>query len=147
MANPILTIPHPSPLIPGVLLRRYKRFLADVELGDGSLITAHCVNTGRMEGLTMPGLRVWLSHEPSPTRKLAYTWQLTEFPEGLVVGTNTAAPNRIVGELLRRRLLPGLDWDECVPERRYGERSRVDLSRWVWLLSGFRQRARHQTPR
>lgn len=131
---PLLTIPYREPLVAGRLLKRYKRFLADVELDDGRMVTAHCVNTGAMEGLTRPGLRVWLSHQPSPKRKLAYTWEITEV-DGVLVGTNTGAPNGIVGALLRARVLPGFEWDELRGEYRYGANSRVDF----WLRDGDRE--------
>ncbi|MBI1292351.1 hypothetical protein GC173_14115, partial [bacterium] len=124
---PLLIVPFPTPLVPGTLVRRYNRFMADVKLDSGETVVAHCVNTGRMEGITQPGLRVWLSHEPSPTRKLAYTWQITEVEGPILVGTNTALPNQIVGSILRERLLPGFPWDELQSERRYGENSRIDF--------------------
>jgi sugar fermentation stimulation protein A len=125
-ANPLLVVPHAAPYLPGTLIGRYQRFLAAVRLDCGERVVAHCVNTGRMEGLTTPGLRVWLSHDPSPTRKLAYTWQLTEL-DGLYVGTNTAIPNGLVGQLLRRSLLRGLASDDVRAEQRYGHNSRIDF--------------------
>jgi sugar fermentation stimulation protein A len=116
-------------LVEGVLLRRHKRFLADVELASGGTVTAHCVNTGAMEGLTLPGTRVWLSRADNPARKLAFTWELAEI-EGHLVGVNTALPNRLVGLLLAERRVPWLaDWREMRAEKPYGERSRVDF----WL--------------
>ena len=68
----------PSPLIRGTLLQRYKRFLADVRLDDGRLVTATCPNTGSMMGLIAPGSVVWLSENDSPTRKYRFTWELVE---------------------------------------------------------------------
>ena len=101
--------------------------MADIELDSGETIVAHCVNTGRMEGLTAPGLRVWVSHTPSPTRKLAYTWEITEV-DGRMIGTNTAVPNALVGRLIAARALPGFtDWEEYRAEAKYGENSRVDF--------------------
>jgi sugar fermentation stimulation protein A len=132
---PLLVYPFSKPLLAGRLVRRYNRFLADVTLDSGEKVVAHCVNTGRMEGLTQAGLRVWLSHDPSPTRQLAYTWQITEVEGGVLVGTNTAIPNQMIGALLRGRLLPGFAWDELQAERRYGENSRVDF----WLRKGRRE--------
>lgn len=124
-----LHLPRPEPLLEGILLRRYKRFFADVELTDGSKVTAHCVNTGAMEGLTTPGNRVWLSRADNPARKLAFTWELVE-TDGILYGANTGLPNRLVRRLLEERRLPWLaHYEEVRPERPYGERSRVDF----WL--------------
>ena len=128
-------LPRDQPLLEGRLLRRYKRFLADVELAGGEVVTAHCVNTGAMEGLTAPGLRVWISRADNPRRKLRYTWELVE-ADGRVFGTNTAVPNRIVRTLLERGALPWLGkFDDLRAEYRYGERSRVDF----WLRRGRRK--------
>ena len=84
----------------GVLLKRYKRFLADVRLDDGSEVTAHCANTGPMTGVLIPGQRVRLRYAPSPTRKLAWTWEQAEVPSATGspcwVGINTALPNRLI---------------------------------------------------
>ena len=135
-AAPLLRLPYRRPLLAGVLLGRYKRFLADVRLEkSGEVVTAHCVNTGRMEGLTRPGRRVWLSHDPERKAKLKYTWEITEI-DGRLVGTNTAMPNRIVGEMLAQGLLRGLSGAEEVrPEKSYGNGSRMDF----WVLKGGRE--------
>ncbi|MBX7246764.1 MAG: DNA/RNA nuclease SfsA [Candidatus Sumerlaeaceae bacterium] len=120
-------IPRPAPLIRGTLIQRYKRFMADVKLDTGETVTAHCVNTGAMEGLTRPGTRVWLSRADNPARKLQFTWELAEVWGG-ILGVNTSLPNRVVGELLKERALSGLTrWQELRPEKVYGERSRVDF--------------------
>jgi sugar fermentation stimulation protein A len=102
----LLFLQRPNPLVPGILVQRRNRFLADVRLvsGHGSVakdtvVTAHCPNTGAMEGLTRPGTEVLLDHTPSPTRKLAYTWELARI-NGRWIGTNTATPNRLVAQLL-----------------------------------------------
>ena len=89
-----------EPLEEGVLIKRYKRFLTDVELSSGEVITAHCANTGPMTGVLIPGQLVRLRHAPSPKRKLAWTWEQAEVPgaDGAPcwVGINTALPNRLI---------------------------------------------------
>ena len=87
----------PSPLIPGTLVERYKRFLADVRLDDGTLVTAHCTNTGSMLGCKEPGSRVYLSDQSGRGRKLAFTWELIRVGRTLV-GINTLAANRLARE-------------------------------------------------
>ncbi|MFM7436568.1 MAG: DNA/RNA nuclease SfsA, partial [Vulcanococcus sp.] len=89
-----------EPLQEGVLLKRYKRFLADVQLDSGELVTAHCANTGPMTGVLQVGGRVRLRHAPSPTRKLAWSWEQAQVQgstgQPVWVGINTALPNRLV---------------------------------------------------
>lgn len=122
-----VTYPRDVELVEGRLLRRYKRFLADVELAGGDTVTAHCVNTGRMEGLTEPGLRVWISRATNPRRKLKWTWELVEV-DGCVIGADTSLPNRLVERLLREERLTWLPkYDEVERERALGDRSRVDF--------------------
>ena len=122
------TIRRERQLLPGRLVRRYKRFLADVELEGGRTVTAHCPNTGAMEGLTLPGLRVWLSRSDNPKRKLRYTWELVESGDGVLCGANTLVPNRVVRRMLEG---PGIPWlgkfDRMRPEAPVGERSRADF--------------------
>lgn len=117
------------PLVPGTLIQRYKRFLADVRLEDGSTITVHCPNTGSMLGCADPGSRVWLVHSPSPTRKYACSWEMTELPGGRHVGVNTHRGNALVREALEAGRLPELrDYTTIRPEAAYGrEGSRVDF--------------------
>lgn len=111
-------------LVEGRLVRRYERFIAEVRVGR-SIVRAHCVNTGRMEGMVVPGARVWLSEVPG--RHLPWTLELIEL-EGRLVGANTSLPNKLVGEVLRRRLLPGLDDATAVhSERVFGRGHRVDF--------------------
>ena len=89
----------PTPLIPGRLVRRYKRFLADVSLEGAGEVTVHCPNPGRMLGLDAPGARVWVSQARNPVRTLPLTLELVE-TEGGLVGVNTMHPNRLVEEAI-----------------------------------------------
>ena len=121
----------PAPLIPATLVKRYKRFLADVMLPSGETITAHVANPGAMTGLAAPGARVWLSKSDNPNRKLPYTWELVEVDLGgglELVGVNTGHPNALVAEALaaaRSRSLPATR--SIRREVKYGKNSRVDF--------------------
>ena len=121
----------PSPLIPATLIKRYKRFLADVVLADGSEITAHVANPGSMLGLMQPGSRVWLSKSDSPGRRLPYSWELIEVDFGSgseLIGVNTSHPNKLVAEALERGRIIGLEgYPRLRSEVRYGGASRVDF--------------------
>lgn len=118
----------PTPLIPGTLLRRYKRFLADIRLETGEEVTAHCPNPGAMTGLKDPGLRVWLEPVSDPKRKLKFSWKLVEMPGGHWAGIDTAVPNRVVKEALAAGAIPPLTaYGTVRPEVRYREKSRVDF--------------------
>ena len=112
----------------GTLLRRYKRFLADVELDDGTRLTAACPNTGSMLGCCTPGSRVWLSISDSPTRKYRHTWELVEV-EGVLVGINTGLPNKLVREAIEQGVISELGaYASLRGEVAFGaERSRIDL--------------------
>lgn len=120
-----------APLIPGRLIQRYKRFLADVHLDSGETITAHCANPGAMLGLTTPGNRVFLSKSANPARKLAYSWEVVEADFGRgpeFAGINTAHPNRIVAEAVSSGFFPEFaPWPRLRREVKYGQNSRVDI--------------------
>ncbi len=123
---------YSAPLLEGRLIQRYKRFLADVALSDGTIVTAHCANSGSMLGLATPGNRVYLSQSTNPNRKLGYSWELVEAaPDGArpqLIGINASLPNRLVGEALAaQRLEPFVAYTGIKPEVKYGEASRVDF--------------------
>lgn len=130
----LAVVPHGSALVEGRLLGRRKRFFADVELANGRKVVAHCVNTGRMEGLLELGSRVFLSRA-RPGRKLAYTWELSEL-DGVLIGVNTLMANRLVEAVLRAKRWPGFRrYRELRREKPFGEASRVDF----WVASGERE--------
>ncbi|MEL7253199.1 MAG: DNA/RNA nuclease SfsA [Pseudomonadota bacterium] len=116
-----------TPLVPGTLIRRYKRFFADVQLEDGREVTAHCPNTGPMTSINDPGSRVWLEPNDDPKKKLKFGWRLLQDGDAFV-GVDTSLPNRIVKEAL---LGPGIDgltgYDDVLPEQKYGQNSRIDF--------------------
>ncbi|MGI9378133.1 MAG: DNA/RNA nuclease SfsA [Methyloligellaceae bacterium] len=118
-------------LIEGRLVKRYKRFLADIELSDGSLVTAHCANPGSMLGFKEPGMKVWLSESQNPKRKLKYSWELAEVDLGsgpTLVGINTSHPNTLVAEALDQGQFKELKtYPTFRREVKYGQSSRVDF--------------------
>jgi sugar fermentation stimulation protein A len=114
-------------LIRGILLKRYKRFLADVRLDNGKIVTAHCPNTGSMEGCSESGQPVYLSLHDNPKRKLKYTWELIEMPTSLV-GVNTLVPNRLVFQSAEAGLISELaEYETVEREVKIGNNSRLDL--------------------
>ena len=124
------------PLVEGILIKRYKRFLADVELVNGEIVTAHCANTGPMKGVLWPGGRVRLKYSPSPKRKLDWSWEQAEVPshnelKRCWVGINTSLPNKLIRNLIEANVLEkqfGLIAN-IKPEVKYGleGKSRIDL--------------------
>jgi sugar fermentation stimulation protein A len=119
----------PGPLTEGRLIRRYKRFLADVILPDGSEVIAHCPNTGSMLGCQPVDARVILSRSDNPKRKLKYTWELVETSPGDWACVNTARPNAQAREAIEQGVITELaGYSMCRSEVRYGsEKSRIDL--------------------
>lgn len=119
------------PLVHGTLIKRYKRFLADVRLEDGTEVTAHCPNPGSMKTCAEPGWGVRITPANNPKRKLKWTLEIVD-ADGSQIMVNTARPNHIVQEAIERDGIPELcDYDHIRPEVKYGENSRIDL-----LLTG-----------
>lgn len=116
-------------LYPGILVKRYKRFFADIQLNTGELITAHCPNTGPMTGVCQIGAPVQVSFHDHPKRKLAYTWEMIEIG-GVWIGVNTALPNKLIKIGLEQHLFPELGGYQTIrSEVVYGQdrRSRIDF--------------------
>lgn len=132
-----------SPLVEARLLRRYKRFLADVRLPNGHELTVHCANTGAMTGCAPAGARVWLSRSDNSKRKYPYSWQLVEVASDVLACINTALTNKLVAEALAEGKIAELaEYDVCHSEVRYGdERSRIDF-----LLSHSESHQQHASP-
>lgn len=118
-----------QPLQPARLIKRYKRFLADVETPQGELLTIHCANTGAMTGCATPGDTVWYSTSANPKRKYAHSWELTETAQGHWICVNTLRANQVVHEaLLAQRITELAGYDRVLTEVKYGaENSRIDL--------------------
>ncbi|KKC99879.1 MULTISPECIES: DNA/RNA nuclease SfsA [Photobacterium] len=116
-------------LQPATLIQRYKRFLADVALPDGSITTIHCANTGAMTGCAEPGATIWYSTSDNPKRKYAHSWELTQTQDGHWICINTARANQIVVEALKNNHIPELSgYASLRTEVKYGtENSRVDI--------------------
>ena len=124
-----------TPLVPARLIKRYKRFLADVTLDDGREVTAHCANPGSMMGLAEPGTKVWLEPNDDPKKKLKFGWRLVDHENGHFTGVDTSVPNRALKAAFIAHEVPGLTgYDLVRPEVKYGENSRIDF-----LLSGSGQ--------
>lgn len=115
------------PLIKGRLIKRYKRFLADVRLQDGGIVTAHCPNSGSMKACCQPERPVFLSYHDNPRRKLKYTWELIHMPTSLV-GVNTQIPNRLTALAIQAGDVDELTGYQTVRrEIKAGEHSRIDM--------------------
>jgi len=115
------------PLITGVLIQRYKRFLADIELETGEKVTAHCPNSGSMKGCAIPGSRVWLSESDNPKRKYKYTWELIKVPDTMI-GINTQVPNKLVKQTIENGLIKELSsYDRVKAEVKTSRHTRLDL--------------------
>lgn len=123
----LINMKFPNPLQKGKLVKRYKRFLTDVELDSGERVTAHCANPGAMLGLTSPGLEVWLSLATNTNRKLRYTWELVRIGK-VLVGINTGHPNTLVTEAIDSGLISELQgYKTAQREVKYGTNSRIDI--------------------
>ncbi|MEG9490843.1 DNA/RNA nuclease SfsA [Mannheimia indoligenes] len=120
---------HFPTLSHGILLRRYKRFLADVQLPNGEQITLHCPNTGAMTGCANVGDTVWFSTSNNPKRKYAHTWELTQTQAGNFICVNTLRANQLVQESLTQQWITELSaYTQILPEQKYGtENSRIDF--------------------
>ncbi|MGJ8622100.1 MAG: DNA/RNA nuclease SfsA [Yoonia sp.] len=117
-----------TPLIPARLIRRYKRFLADVRLADGQEVTAHCANPGSMMGLAEPDTKVWLEPNDDPKKKLKFGWRLVDHENGHFTGVDTSLPNRALKAALLAHAVPHLPAYKLVrAEVKYGESSRIDF--------------------
>ncbi len=114
-------------LIKGTLIKRYKRFLADIKLDSGEVITAHCANSGSMKDCSLPGQPVYVSHHDNPKRKLKYTWELIEMPDSLV-GVNTFWPNKLVSQAITSGAVEELrGYQSLSQEVKVGDHSRLDI--------------------
>jgi sugar fermentation stimulation protein A len=122
-----------TPLVPATLIRRYKRFLADIRLQDGREVTAHCANPGSMMGLAEPGMRIWVEPNDDPKKKLKFGWRLVEHENGHFTGVDTSLPNRALRAAFEAREVAELaSYSGVLTEVKYGQNSRIDI-----LLQGL----------
>jgi len=114
-------------LIQGKLVRRYKRFLADIELETGEIVIAHCANSGSMRGCATPGDSVWISQSDNPKRKLKYTWELIQSKDSMI-GVNTQVPNKLVKASIENGLIAELkEYTRVTAEVKTSDHTRLDL--------------------
>ena len=117
-----------TPLVPATLIRRYKRFLADIRLEDGREVTAHCANPGSMMGLAEPGMRIWVEPNDDPKKKLKFGWRLVEHETGHFTGVDTSLPNRALRAAFEaREVAEFADYSGVRAEVKYGQNSRIDF--------------------
>lgn len=117
-----------TPLVPATLIRRYKRFLADIRLDTGQEVTAHCPNPGSMLGLAEPGQRIWVEPNQDPKKKLKYGWRLVDHGDGNFTGIDTSLPNKALKAAFQAGKVPGFTgYDSVRAEVPYGENSRIDF--------------------
>jgi sugar fermentation stimulation protein A len=115
-------------LVPARLIRRYKRFLADCTLEDGTEVVAHCANPGSMMGLAAPGTKIWLEPNDDPRKKLKYGWRLVDHENGHFTGVDTGLPNKVIKAALEAGKISALAaYTQVRPEVKYGENSRIDF--------------------
>ena len=113
-------------LIKGKLLKRYKRFLADVILEDETKVIAHCPNPGSMMGLAKVGTTVWLEPNDDPKKKLKYGWRLVEYKNQMIC-IDTSIANMVIKEALEKKAIPELSYQGFKPEVKYSDNSRIDF--------------------
>ncbi len=120
---------HAEPFVAATLLRRYKRFLADVILEDGRTLTVHTPNTGSMLGCAEPGMRVWLRNTHNVKRKYLWSWEMSETASGVLIGIDTSLSNKLVVEGIEQGVIAPLQGYESLKrEVKYGEKnSRIDI--------------------
>lgn len=120
---------YPEPLLKARLIKRYKRFLADVILDDGTEMTIHTANTGSMNGCAIPGSTIWISNSHNPKRKYLYSWEISSTEHGKLIGINTILANKLAKEAIEKGFISELsDVSEIATEVPYGaEKSRIDL--------------------
>jgi len=113
-------------LIKGKLLKRYKRFLADIILEDGTEVVSHCPNPGSMMGLATAGTTVWLEPNNDPKKKLKYGWRLVEYKNQMIC-IDTSIANIVIKEALEKKEIPELSYQGFKPEVKYSDNSRIDF--------------------